>query len=61
MHLPQQTRSGADHFSQNRTSKAYSLLEMIRGPTLSPVSLLCFTWVPSHIGNCTTKPLSYTV
>jgi hypothetical protein len=22
-----------------------------RGPTLSPVALLCFTWVPSHSGN----------
>jgi len=22
-----------------------------RGPTLSPVALLCFTWAPSHSGN----------
>lgn len=24
----------------------------MRGPTLSPVSLLCFTCEPLHMGNC---------
>lgn len=28
-----------------------SFLLMIRGPTLSPVSSLCFVWEPSHSGN----------
>ena len=32
--------------------RSYSLFDMMRGPTLSPVSLLCFTWDPSHMGNC---------
>ena len=30
----------------------------IRGPTLSPVSLLCFTCEPSQAGNCSTAALS---
>lgn len=46
------TRSNNGSAFIRRTRRLHSLLEMIRGPTLSPVSLLCFTWEPSHIGNC---------
>ena len=42
------TQLNAQHNPRTRNS-IYFLTS--RGPTLSPVALLCFTWVPSHSGN----------